>query len=143
MKPFFALSAAGLLLLCACSPENTETPVPVGTKPSTQNESSEVAGGEKPSAFDQGIADPTIAAGEEIYERSCAGCHESGTGGAPKPGEKADWKDRIGLGVEALTKRSIEGYEGKKGAMPAKGGNAELSDEEVSKAVQYMIARTK
>ena len=143
MKPFALLSVAGLLFLGACTPEKTEPQQPAEQKSATQNESTEIAGGEKPSAFDQNVTDPNISAGEEIYERSCAGCHESGTGGAPKPGEKEAWKDRISLGVDVLAKKSIEGFEGKKGAMPAKGGNEELSDEEVFRAVQYMVAKSK
>lgn len=142
MKLFVPLFVTGLLLLGACTSQKTEHQEPAAQKGSAQNESAEVAGGEKPSAFDQGITDPKIAAGEEVYERSCAGCHDSGTGGAPKPGVKEDWKDRIGLGVEVLTKKSIEGFEGKQGAMPPRGGNAELTDGEVSNAVRYMVARS-
>jgi cytochrome c5 len=143
MKLFVTLSVTGLLLLGACTTQKTENQDPAAQNKPAQGESAEIAGGEKPSAFDHGITDPKIAAGEEVYERSCAGCHDSGTGGAPKPGVREDWKDRITLGVETLTKKSIDGFEGKQGAMPPRGGNAELTDEEVSHAVQYMVARSK
>jgi cytochrome c5 len=143
MKHVVALSLTGMLFLGACSPQKTAPQESADHKEPVQNESTEIAGGEKPSAFDQSITDPLIAAGEEVYERSCAGCHESGTGGAPKPGIKEDWTDRLSLGLEVLTKRSIDGFEGKKGAMPPRGGNAELSDAEVTNAVRYMLARTK
>lgn len=148
MKLSAAFSMAGVLLLAACAPQNTETreaapqQQPVGTSP-VQDENAEVSGGEKPSEFDRNITDPKIAAGEEVYERSCAGCHDSGTGGAPKPGNKEEWAPRIALGVDVLIKKSIEGFDGKHGAMPPKGGNEELSTEEVSNAVQYMVARSK
>jgi cytochrome c5 len=143
MKLFVTLSVTGLLLLGACTTQKTENQDPAAQNKPAQGESAEIAGGEKPSAFDQGITDPKIAAGEEVYERSCAGCHDSGTGGAPKPGVREDWKDRIPLGVVELTKKSIDGFEGKQGAMPPRGGNAELTDEEVSNAVLYMVARSK
>ena len=145
MKYFAAFAATSLLLLGACSPQKTETSAP--TAPAVQSqfehESAEIANGEKSSEFDLHITDPKVAAGEEIYERSCAGCHDSGTGGAPKPGNKSDWAARIPLGLELLTQKSIDGYEGKKGAMPPKGGNEELSKEEVSSAVLYMMERSK
>jgi len=78
-----------------------------------------------------------------VYEANCAGCHDSGTAGAPKPGHKEDWKGRLELGVELLTKKSIEGYDGKTGSMPAKGGNEALTSEEVSNAVQYMVFKSR
>ncbi len=143
MKHLVTLSVTGMLFLGACSAQNTEPREPADHKESAQSESAEITGGEKPSAFDQSISDPQIAAGEEVYERSCAGCHDSGTGGAPKPGTREDWKDRFGLGLEVLTQKSIDGFEGKQGAMPPRGGNAELSDTEVANAVRYMLARSK
>ncbi|NTV02148.1 MAG: cytochrome c5 family protein [Chlorobiaceae bacterium] len=147
MKHFALFAATGLLVLGACSPQKTETMAPAAPEQAvpTQaaNENAELANGEKPSEFDQHITDPKVAAGEEIYERSCAGCHDSGTGGAPKPGNREEWTARIPLGLEALTQKSIDGYEGKKGAMPPKGGNEELSRQEVANAVLYMVERSK
>lgn len=143
MKYIAVLTGAALLVLGACSAQNNESPAPAAGTRQVPHENAEMANGETPSEFDKQITDPKIAAGEEIYERSCAGCHESGTGGAPKPGNKSDWAERIPLGIEALTQKSIEGYEGKEGAMPPKGGNEELSRDEVSKAVLYMVERTK
>jgi cytochrome c5 len=142
MKHLVALSVTGFLFLGACSPQQQAPQESAAKKDSLQTENSEIAGGEKPSEFDRNITDPQIAAGEEIYERSCAGCHDSGTGGAPKPGSKEDWTARVGLGLEVLTKKSIDGFEGKQGAMPPRGGNAELSDAEVTNAVRYMLARS-
>jgi cytochrome c5 len=45
-------------------------------------------------------------------------------GCAPKPGDKADWGPRIAQGKDTLYKHAIEGFNGAKGAMPARGGNA-------------------
>lgn len=148
MKLSAAFSAAGLLLLAACTPQKTENEQAspqqqsVSTSP-VQVENGEIAGGEKSSEFDRNSTDPQIAAGKEIYDRSCAGCHDSGTGGAPKPGKKEQWASRIASGIDLLVKKSIDGYEGKQGTMPPKGGNAELSEAEVARAVQYMVARSK
>ena len=144
MKLAVTLSLTGMLLLGACAPQQTETPAPAAVqKKPVQDENAEIANGEKPDEFDMHITDPKVAAGEEIYERSCAGCHESRTGGAPKPGDKEDWAPRIKQGMETMTKMSIAGFEGKQGAMPAKGGNEELTDQEVGNAVLYMVEKSK
>ena len=63
--------------------------------------------------------------------------------GAPKPGDKAAWKDRIAQGVEVMTKKSIEGFAGKAGIMQPKGGNDMLTNEEVTNAVVFMVEKSK
>jgi cytochrome c5 len=75
------------------------------------------------------------AVGKAVYEKSCAVCHKAGIAGAPKTGDKAAWAPLNAKGVDELTAVAISG----KGAMPAKGGNASLSDDEVRAAVQYMV----
>ncbi len=75
------------------------------------------------------------AAGQVVYEKSCAACHTTGLAGAPKLGDKAAWAALNAEGLDKLTHVAING----KGAMPAKGGNASLSDEEVRAAVSYMM----
>lgn len=86
---------------------------------------------------------PTAAAnpvGASVYAKTCALCHAAGVGGAPKPGDKADWGPRIAQGEEVLFKHAIEGFTGAKGMMPAKGGGASLSDEDVKAAVTHMVS---
>ncbi|NTU58197.1 MAG: cytochrome c5 family protein [Chlorobiaceae bacterium] len=139
MKHSARLALFSLLFLGACGQKQTETTVEQAPPQAHQ----EAAERENNGTPDLDLSDPRIAAGEETYEANCAGCHDSGTAGAPKPGRKEDWKDRMGLGVELLTKKSIEGYDGKTGSMPAKGGNAELTDDEVSNAVKYMVFRSR
>lgn len=72
--------------------------------------------------------------GEEIYNATCAACHSSGVAGAPKFGDEGDWAPYIETGYEEMLKVALEG----KGAMPARGGNAKLSDLEVERAMVYM-----
>ncbi len=79
-----------------------------------------------------------ILSGKEAYS-SCAACHGSGVAGAPKFGLKDAWSDRITKGKETLYNNAINGFQGVAGYMPAKGGNAALSDESVKAAVDYMI----
>lgn len=84
-----------------------------------------------------------LAQGKTVYDANCSSCHAAGMMGAPKPGEKADWEARVGQGMDVIIKKSIEGYEGKDGAaMPAKGGNPALSDQEVGNAAAYMVSES-
>ncbi len=77
-----------------------------------------------------------LANGKEIYDLNCAGCHDNNLG--PKPGDISGWEARIAQGMDTMVKKSIEGFSGPDGMMPAKGG-AELTDEEVGNAVAYMV----
>ncbi|MGV6808881.1 MAG: c-type cytochrome [bacterium] len=77
--------------------------------------------------------------GEKIYKSLCFSCHDVGIANSPKFGDKEVWQARIATGMEALYASSING----KGAMPAKGGNPSLSDEDVKAAVDYMIFHVK
>ena len=79
---------------------------------------------------------------EEVYTSSCAACHDAGIAGAPKTGDTAAWGSRIAQGKETLYKHAIEGYQGAAGYMPAKGGNAALSDDNVKAAVDYLIGKS-
>lgn len=79
------------------------------------------------------------ANGKGVYDANCAACHASGVAGAPKFGDKAAWAARIKAGNDALYGNAIKG----KAAMPAKGGNAGLSDADVKAAVDYLAASAK
>lgn len=80
-------------------------------------------------------AEPVEKSGEEIYNTACMACHNTGAAGAPKLGDNAAWAPRLAKGTETLYNSAINGLN----AMPPKGGNASLSDEEVKKAVDYML----
>jgi cytochrome c5 len=72
--------------------------------------------------------------GEEVYKAVCATCHAGGLAGAHKFGDKAAWAPHLKEGLAALSKNAINGIR----AMPARGGNPNLSDLEVTRAVAYM-----
>lgn len=72
--------------------------------------------------------------GEQVYQKLCMSCHEAGLAGAPKKGDNAAWAPRIAQGESTLFKHALEGFN----AMPAKGGNPDLSDLEVERAVVFM-----
>ena len=73
---------------------------------------------------------------KEIYDATCVACHGSGVLNAPKFGDKAGWADRIAKGNDTLLKNAINGLN----AMPPRGGNAGLSDEDVKRTLDYMLA---
>jgi cytochrome c5 len=72
--------------------------------------------------------------GEEVFKTTCSACHQTGVAGAPKFGDKVAWAPRIKQGLQALLQSALKG----KNAMPPKGGNASLADDEVARAVVYM-----
>ena len=73
--------------------------------------------------------------GRRVYEANCAGCHEGGADGAPAVGKPGDWKTRSSLWEGILFEHANKGYL----AMPAKGGDAQLSEYEVDVASEYML----
>ena len=75
-------------------------------------------------------------AGKKTYDQACAACHASGVAGAPKLGGKDAWAARIATGNDALYASAING----KGAMPAKGGQVAIPDEEIKATVDYMVS---
>lgn len=75
--------------------------------------------------------------GEAVYNEACTACHSSGAGGAPIVGEVDQWSERLAKGRDALHQSGIQGVEGT--SMMAKGGRADLSDEQVMAAVDYMV----
>ncbi len=84
------------------------------------------------------VADNPV--GKATFNKVCALCHSAGVGGAPKPGDKADWGPRIAQGDEVLFKHALEGFTGAKGTMPARGGSPALTDDEVKAAVTHMTS---
>ena len=77
--------------------------------------------------------------GELIYKSACAVCHDAGAAGAPVTGDSSAWTARLAQGIEILVDHATNGYQGEHGFMPAKGGNADLEDEQINSAVLYMI----
>ena len=92
-----------------------------------------VAVEEKPAATVAVVA----KTGEETVKGVCAVCHSIGLVNAPKldATAKADWETRIAGGMDALVQSAIKG----KGAMPPRGGDANLTDGEVRSAIVVML----
>jgi cytochrome c5 len=84
-------------------------------------------------------AAPAAVDGKKVYDGVCMVCHAAGVAGAPKFGDRAAWAPRLKTGMDALYASALKG----KNAMPAKGGNAALSDADVKAAVDFMTAAAK
>jgi cytochrome c5 len=80
---------------------------------------------------------------EEVYKQVCSVCHSAGVAGAPKTGDKAAWAPRLAQGMDTLKKHALEGFQGKAGYMPPKGGRTDLSDQSVVNAVEYLASQAK
>jgi cytochrome c5 len=72
--------------------------------------------------------------GEDIVKATCAACHQAGVANAPKLGDRASWAPFIKAGLNNMVATAIKG----KGAMPPKGGDASLTDVEITRAVVFM-----
>jgi cytochrome c5 len=73
--------------------------------------------------------------GEQVVQARCIKCHQTGEGGAPKIGDRAAWIPRVKLGLDAVIRSAINGH----GGMPARGGQADLTESEMRSAVIYMF----
>lgn len=129
-KPLNVLAIAALaFFLTACGDKNQATPAASAPAPAA----APAPAPEAPAPVAEN------AVGKSTYNKTCALCHAAGTAGAPKPGDKADWGPRIAQGKDTLYQHALGGFTGAKGAMPARGGNTALSDDDVKAAVDYMV----
>lgn len=81
-----------------------------------------------------GGAAAVVRTGRQVVEAVCAACHVTGALNAPKIGDTAAWAKLIKEGHDQLTEAAIKGIR----QMPPKGGNPDLTDIEVARAVAYM-----
>lgn len=72
--------------------------------------------------------------GEQVYNEVCSSCHASGALESPKFKEAAAWGKRIGQGYDTLLVHALKGFN----KMPARGGEPDLTDLEVARAVVHM-----
>ena len=78
-----------------------------------------------------------VSEGELIFNKNCKACHALGINGAPILGNKAMWEKRVTQGIPVLVEHASNGH----GLMPAKGGNMELSETDIEKAIRFMVSK--
>ena len=82
-----------------------------------------------------GATPAVVRTSEAVVQAQCAKCHRSGEAGAPKIGDRTAWIPRLKKGLDQLVASAIHGH----GAMPARGGMPDLSDQEMRGAIIYMF----
>lgn len=119
-----ALAACAVLALAACD----------SGKPATEEETASAILPQAQFRIVLTKVEPGNRSGEEIYNAICFTCHAAGTLNAPKFGDAADWAPRLAKGYDALYQSVLNGL----GAMPPKGGLADLTDAELHRALVHM-----
>jgi cytochrome c5 len=112
------------------------------TETARQEEEQKTAPAESSAGTSEQAGSETTAAGgqgKEVYQRTCSSCHETGVAGAPKAGDRQAWSSRLEKGEDQLVQNAINGI----GAMPPKGGDPSLGEEEIRAAVNYMIEQSR
>ena len=143
-KNIMSLILVGLLSACGKEEPPPVAPMASPSVPEQAEPKSTTPQPEAPAqAEEKPEAAPQTAGGEAIYKKTCALCHSAGVGGAPIAGNAEAWKPRIAQGMDVLYKHAIDGFTGEKGMMPARGGNANLTDDEVKAAVDFMASGAK
>lgn len=78
------------------------------------------------------------ASGVDVYNETCAACHNDGKLGAPKLGDKAQWKPIIDQNMDILIEKTVKGVN-----HPKNGGCDQCSTSEVIDAIKYMVSQSK
>ena len=129
-----ALVLSAMAALVACSPKESSAPASASNAPAPVVAEASAAA---PAAA------PVNESGKKTFGATCSMCHAAGVGGAPKPGDKADWAPRIAQGMDMLYKHAMDGFTGAKGMMPPRGGNPKLTDDEMKAAVNFMVDQSR
>jgi len=130
---FFLVIVIGIILLVTFV-TNTHL-AGAGTAPNAQDIAARVRPvAEEGFAFKDINAPKVLQSGDAVFTAVCAACHASGAAGAPKAGDAGAWSARIKQGYDTLVQHAVQGIR----TMPPKGGNPDLDDIEVARAVVYM-----
>jgi len=139
------LAPAVLALFVAAAAADHNTPAALEARIAPEGRLNVIAPGDADSAAAATAAvdsAPVPQDAKAVYDQVCAVCHNAGIAGAPLTGDAAAWEARIAQGLASMTANAINGFQGATGVMPAKGGNATLSDEAVAAAVEWMVEQS-
>ncbi len=73
--------------------------------------------------------------GQYLVETQCGKCHAEGVNGAPRVGDRDAWVQRLKRGMDDVVRSALHGH----GPMPARGGLADATFNEIRGAVVYMF----
>ena len=80
-------------------------------------------------------AGDVVVNGPEVYGGLCKTCHDTGVAEAPIPGSEQMAARETERGLDGLVQNVLNGLN----AMPPKGGNPALTDEQIQAAVEFML----
>ena len=80
-------------------------------------------------------AEEVVVDGPTVYGGLCMTCHDAGVAGAPIKGSEQMAERLASKGLDMLVQNAINGIN----AMPARGGNPSLTDEQIRVAVEFML----
>lgn len=83
-----------------------------------------------------GVVPAAERTGRAVVEAVCVQCHGPGKDGAPRIGNAYEWASHARLGLDQLTQNAVSGVR----KMPAHGGQASLTDLEMSRAIVFMVS---
>ena len=139
-KATLVLAVSLATLIAACGQKEEKAPAAETAAPAPA--AVETAPAPAPAPVETVTAAPAAFDGEKVFKGTCSMCHQTGAAGAPIVGKKEDWAPRIAQGNDTLYTHALGGFTGKKGMMPAKGGNTSLKDEDVKAAVDFMVGKS-
>jgi len=85
------------------------------------------------------VKEESVHPGMAQYEATCSACHANAAIGAPVVGDKEAWSEVMTKGLDTVTHNALNGIN----AMPPRGGNMDLSDDEMKIIIDYMIQSSK
>ncbi|MGO4381065.1 c-type cytochrome [Pseudoduganella sp. RAF53_2] len=135
---FFAFTIIGIILLVQFVTNQKLTGA------GSESQTAEAVAARLKPVADQGFtlkdvnAPKVLQTGEAVFNSTCQACHATGAAGAPKVGDNGAWAPRIAQGYDTVVKHALEGLR----AMPARGGNPDLDDVEVARAVVFMANKS-
>ena len=80
-------------------------------------------------------ASEVVVNGPEVYGGLCKTCHDTGVAEAPIPGTEQMAAREAERGLDGLVQNALNGLN----AMPPRGGNPALTDEQIQAAVEFML----
>ena len=81
------------------------------------------------------VTEEVVIDGPTVYGGLCKTCHDAGLAGAPITGSEQMAARLAEKGLETLISNAINGLN----AMPPRGGNPALTDEQIKVAVEFML----
>ena len=107
---------------------------PVGAVRAGEAGAAALAEAQAASSAAQPVAE-VVVDGPSVYDGLCKTCHDTGVADAPIKGSEQMASRLAEKGLEMLISNALNGIN----AMPARGGNPALTDEQVKAAVEFML----